>query len=148
MGQFTTTVLTGQRVLVEGTDVRGNEGSTVVSSAEWDDVNAHVEYDQAVESFDDAVKEFFAPVLTAAEALEGKLGKTPDDPSSYVVVHEKVEATPGHPGQIVRLSRDSVVLRLIAEGQTDRLVWVNDELEVTAPAPAPSTPVEADSTSE
>ena len=127
---FTTTRLVGARVMVKGTDVFGTEGQTVVDSTQWDEVNANTEFDQATEAFEAAVQEFFAPITEAAEKLNSSM-KRPDDPASYVVLKEAVEGVQAEPAQLVRLSKDSVVLRLIEQGDTDRLVWVNDELEVT-----------------
>lgn len=127
---FTTTKLVGSRVLVKGTDVFGVEGQTILDSTQWDEVNAHREFDQAADAFDAAVTEFFAPILEAAEKMNRKVEATPD-PVSYVVLHEAVEAVPGQPGQLVKLNHDSIVLRLIEQNAaTARLVWVGDELEI------------------
>ncbi len=140
---FATTRLVGSRVMVKGTDVFGTEGQTVVDSTQWDEVNATTEYDQATEAFEAAVLEFFAPITEAAEELNSKM-KRPDDPASYVVLKEAVEGVAAEPAQLVRLTKDSVILRLIEQGDTDRLVWVGDELEVTeasvrqAPAEEPT----------
>lgn len=127
--QFTTTRLTGHRVLVEGTDIRGNEGTTVLDSQQWDDLAAHSQYHQDVDAFDAAVEEFFAPLTTAAEALEAKRQQA-EDPLTYVVMSEGVDGQEARAEVRVRLSNDSILLRLLEAGDTDRLIWVNDTLEV------------------
>jgi hypothetical protein len=142
MSSFTTQPLMGQRVMVRGTDSAGVEGSCVLSSAQWEDVKTHQQYDQAEDAFTKAVDEFFAPLIAAAEAANKQVEKKADDPMSYVVLKEEVDSVMGTPAQLIRLDRDSIILRLIEAGDTDRLVWVNDQLEVAeAPAPA-TTPVD------
>lgn len=140
MSTFTTSPLVGSRVLVSGTDVNGVTGSEVVSSAQWDEVNANTAYDQAAEAFDSAVEAFFAPLTEAAKALDEERKRPTKDPIGYVVLHEEVAATPGQSEHIIKLTRDSIVLRLIEQGESDRLVWVNGELEVLAQS-APTLPV-------
>lgn len=132
MGQFTTTLLLGSRVLVQGTDVNSVTGTTVVDSTQWEEVNSHREYSLAADEFDVAVEAFFAPLTEAADKIKGHGLNKPTDSTSYVVLHEEVEPTPGTPGVVVELSKDSIILRVIEEGNTDRLVWVGGGLEVVA----------------
>jgi hypothetical protein len=131
---FTLTDLVGDRTLVEGTDARGNTGSTVVSNKEWREIAGTSEYNKATEAFDAAVDEFFKPLVEAAEALEHSVVAPPSDAAAYVVLEEGVEGVAAKDPVIVKLSRDSVILRLIEEGgkSADRLAWINDELEVLA----------------
>jgi hypothetical protein len=147
---FSTIKLTGSRVLVRGRDITGTEGECTISSAQWDELNARTDVDRAQQAFDEAVQEFFAPLTEAAEKAHRSL-EVPEDSTSYVVLDEGSEGEARRPRQVVKLSRDSVILRLIEEGNTDRLIWVNDQLEVTeasvastpsAPAAAPETNVE------
>lgn len=128
--QFTTTNLVGDRVLVKGTDKFGTEGSQVVSSTQWNDVLAHDSYLTATDAYETAVEEFFAPLMAAAAQAEKKLARPKNDPSAYVVLHEGVEAVAGEERVLIQLDKDSVILRLISDGDFDRLVWVADELEV------------------
>lgn len=129
---FTATALVGDRVLVQGEDQFGTTGRTVVDGSQWASINQHKEYDQATEAFDAAVEAFFAPLTEAADKLDEALAGKPDDSTSYVVLHEAVEATPGQAGQLVKLTPDSIVLRLVEAGSFDRLVWVDGNLEVLA----------------
>jgi hypothetical protein len=129
MAQFTTTRLVDERVLVQGTDVFGNEGQTVLDSSQWTEVNSHKEFDQATAAFDAAVEEFFKPLTEAAEAVGKKLEKQPD-PIGFVVLSEEVAGVQGKPAHLVKLTKDSTVLRILESGDHDRLAWVNDQLEV------------------
>lgn len=134
LASFTLTDLVGDRTLVEGTDARGNTGSTVVSNKEWREIAGTSEFNKATEAFDAAVDKFFKPLVDAAEALEHAVVETPKDPASYVVLEEGTEGVEAKDPVVVKLSRDSVILRLIEEGgkSADRLAWINDELEVLA----------------
>jgi hypothetical protein len=137
MAQFTTTRLVDGRVLVAGQDINGVSGQTVVDATEWDEVNADQAYSKAVEDFDSAVEEFFAPLLAAVDNLNSTI-EVPRDPASYVVVQEAVEGVPAQERVLHHLSSDSIVLRLIEQGDHDRLVWVGGELVVTvADTPLP-----------
>ncbi len=129
MAQFTTTNLTGERVLVRGTDQFGTEGQTVVFASQWNDVKARSSHMEAHESFEAAVEEFFAPIMEAADLLNSS-AQPKVDPISYVVLQEGTEAEQGRDEIAVKLTVDSIVLRLLEQGDYDRLVWVNDQLEV------------------
>ena len=136
---FTTIKLAANQVLVRGTDVTGKSGETILDGSEWDAVNGHTDQHQAVAEFEAAIEEFFAPIAEAAAALEAAQSKVNTDPLYYIVVDEGQDATPGRPTEVIQLSRDSVILRLIEENaDTDRLIWVKDRLVVTA-APVEST---------
>ena len=122
---FHTTDLSGNRVLVEGTDVRGNFGSQVIDASEW------------------------LEIMEAVDALQAD--RQPQlDPLSYVVVQEGVDSVQGQDEIAVRLSPDSMILRLLEDDpQTIRLIWVNDVLEIlpeqTAPADVKYVTTEAGS---
>ena len=132
---FTLTRLVGSRVMVKGSDTFGASGQCVLDSTQWDEVQGNTAYDQAIEAFDAAVSEFFAPLLEAAEATTAAVIEKPQDPSSYVVLSEEVEGVAGKPAQLVHLCHDAIVLRLIESGDEDRLVWVDGNLEVLELAP-------------
>src|SRR5690606_16121312 len=62
------------------------------------------------------------------------------DPLTYDVIQEAVPGVQGQ-GELRRvLSHDTYLLRLIDAGQEDRLIWVNDELEVLESDPTPTDP--------
>lgn len=142
MARFTITPLADGRYLVEGTDRRDVSGVTTVDGTQWDDIKRRKDVQGAHADFDKAFEAFYAPLVEAAEKL-GKAHVVEVDPLSYVVESEAVEATRGQAEQLTKLSRDSIILRAIETGQDDRLVWVNDDLVVTAAAKVvPSTTVE------
>lgn len=146
---FSIHTLVGERVLVKGTDQFGVTGQTVLDSSQWAQVNSHKEYDQATEAFEQAVEEFFAPILDAAAQLDQAKAKPEPDSIGYVVLSEPEEGRPAKPGHLVKLTHDSIVLRLLEGGQHDRLAWVGDNLEVlgeqvpTTPGTSPAEVAEA-----
>lgn len=128
---FSTTRLVNHRVLVTGTDTFDVSGKVVLDSSQWDEIKANTQYSEALDAFDAAVEEFFAPLVEAAEAAEKAAPvAVPVDPMSYVVLNEEVEGVQAQPAQLIHLHADSIVLRLIESGDTDRLVWVDGRLEV------------------
>ena len=129
---FTVQTMLGSEALVSGTDSMGQSGKTVVSTRQWDELKAMKNFSSAEADFDKAVEEFFAPLLEAAEAAAEAVNK-PKDPAEYVVLTEEVEGVEHVPAQIIELSKDSMVLRLIEEGTTDRLIWLSEsELGILA----------------
>lgn len=123
----------GDQALVSGTDLAGNDGKMIVSTTQWDELKARKNFTAAREEFDAAVEEFFAPITEAAEALEKTLANKTPDAAAYVVLSEEVEGVSAQPRQVVALTRDSIILRMIEEGNTDRLVWLSPtELGVLA----------------
>lgn len=126
---FNTTRLVNSRTVVRGTDKFGAVGETTIDSSQWDEIVAHDEFHQATADFDAAVTEFFAPLNAAADAVQRKL-TMPKDPLSYVVLHEGIEGVQAQDAEVVELSRDSMILRLIENNAFHRLVWVGDELEI------------------
>ncbi len=130
---FSTTTLVGGGTLVQGTDINGVSGTTVVDSSQWEEIKADQSFSSATEDFDKAVDKFFAPILKAAEKLERSVAvNTEPDPISYVVLREPVEGVAPEVGDLRKLTTDSMVLRLIEAGDTDRLIWVNEQLQVAA----------------
>jgi hypothetical protein len=141
---FTIQRLTGSRALVAGDDINGVAGQTVISTTQWDDIVATRAFKAAEAKFDEAVATINAPLTAAIEELEAtkKNLAVVDDEVAYVELEPAVAGTPSKPGNRVKLNRDSIVLRLVEKGDTSRLVWVNDELEILAASPA--TPVQED----
>lgn len=122
---FTVQTMLGNQALVSGTDSMGQSGKTVVSTQQWDDLKAQKNFSTAEADFDKAVEEFFAPLVEAAEAMTDAVTR-PKDPTEYVVLKEATEGVEATPAQIIELTTDSMILRLIEEGNTDRLVWLDD----------------------
>lgn len=138
---FQTQELMDNRVLVTGSDVFGNKGQTTLDSTQWTELNARSDLNLAQQAFDETVEAFFAPLMEAAEKLQQAVER-PTDSISYVVLDEGSEGEAARPANIVRLTRDSIILRLIEQGDTDRLVWTDSStLEILKAA---STPVSSD----
>ena len=123
---FIVQIMLGAQALVSGTDTLGNEGKTIVFTAQWDELNERTNFSSATEDFDAAVTAFFAPLTEASDKVEKALAGKEQDPTEYIVLKKGVEAVTGEHDQIVQLSRDSIILRLIEKGTTDRLVWVDE----------------------
>jgi hypothetical protein len=108
-------------VLVEGTDVKGVDGRTVLYSPAWQEVLAYREQVAAMEEYDAEVEKFFAPLVKAAE----KVTTGSENPWATVTVGEDVE---GVEAQQFKLDSAGIVLRLLAETDGSSLRWVNDTL--------------------
>jgi len=134
---FTITNLAGDRALVKGRDAAGTHGQQILDAAEWNHFKATSEHSDAHAAFDDAVESFFAPLNEAIDAIK-ESAKPKLDPLFFVTVQEGSKAVEAADEVIVALGHDSAVLRLIEQDpDTERLLWVNDTLEILADAPAP-----------
>jgi len=133
---FTTSRMLNSKVLVKGTDLAGTTGSTVVDSSQWDEIKDRQEFSQATDVFEKAVNDFYAPLVAAAENVKALQNK-PTDPIGFVVFEEATEGKAAKPGDLVKLNSDSIILRLVESGDTDRLVWLDEStlgvLEVAVP---------------
>lgn len=138
-GIFNVTELAGHRALVTGD---ANQ-QCVLDTTERDELRFMLENREVDEMFEENIEDFFAPLTRAAElhdlqheALAKEFSQA-DDPAFNFVMKAGVEGVEAVEEERVVLGHDSVVLRLIDSGQTDRLVWVgNDTIEVIAQKPA------------
>lgn len=131
MSEFNTTILAGRRVLVTGS--KKNQ-QTILDSTEWDSIKAHQAYHLAGEAYDEAVTAFFAPIVEAAEKANAALAESlpKRDDAFVIVLAEGTEGVEEVEPEVIQLGRDAAILRMIEEGNTDRLVWVGDTIEITA----------------
>lgn len=131
MSEFNTTILSGQRVLVTGS--KKNQ-QTILDSTEWDSIKAHQAYHLAGDAFDEAVTAFFAPIFEAAEKANAALTESLQkrDDAFVVVLSEGIEGVEEVEPEVVQLGRDAAILRMIESGDTSRLIWVGDTIEITA----------------
>ena len=137
-GIFNVTELAGHRALVTGD---ANQ-QCILDTTERDELRFLIENREVDEMFEENIEDFFAPLTRAAE-LHDLRHKTlaqqfnqADDPAFSLVLKEAVEGVEAVEEERVVLSHDSVVLRLIDSGRTDRLVWVgNDRIEIVAHNP-------------
>lgn len=118
---FEVTPLLDGRTLVEGTDIKGVEGRTVLSSPAWQAVLNYRKQDEAMAEFDKTVKAFFAPLTEAAD----KLAETTVNPWATVTIGESVE---GVTAREVQLDEQGIILRLLAETDGSMLRWVGNDL--------------------
>ena len=123
---FIVQLMLGAQALVSGADHLGNEGKTIVSTTQWDELKDRSNFSSATEDFDAAVEAFFAPLQEASAKIEKAAAGKEQDPTEYIVLKKGVKAVTGETDQIVELNKDSIILRLIEEGNTDRLVWVDE----------------------
>ena len=126
--------LANHRALVTGLDEAGVQHQTVLDTEEWDQLNKRTGFTAAIEEYDAKIAEFFKPLTEAADQLENA-HKIQTDPAFYVVEQEGVQPTTGQPEVLHFLNHDSVVIRLIEEGHTNRLVWVGDDIEILEDVP-------------
>lgn len=120
---FTITPLLGGGTLVEGTDVTGKSGRTILISEKWDAVKTVRAHIAASEAFDEVVTEFFAPLTAAAEAAQAIAHPQSDDWSVVTIT----EGTEFEPAEKVRLDMDGVLLRLLEETDGSTLRWIGDD---------------------
>ena len=146
MTAFNKTELTQNRILVDGTDRLGFSGRTVLDATQFNEMFQHGKQAEAAAAFDAEIEAFYAPITAAIDAYESAVAAAEEEDLFEVVVQEGVDATPGQPELRVRLTPDTVILRLIEQGESDRLIWVNDKLEITAPVAVEDAgqPVEAE----
>jgi hypothetical protein len=132
---FTTTELAADQTLVSGLDHTGAPHQVILDATEFNELKRRDVQLSAADEFDKAVEQFFAPLTEAADrAIQAS--KTVTDPAFFIVVQEGEEGTPSQQEVLHYLGRDTVVLRLIEQGNLDRLIWVGDTIQVLAqPAP-------------
>ena len=129
---FSTTELTRNRFLVEGTDAAGTINKTVLDGTQYKELKGDDSHSAAHAEFDKAVEKFYGPLTKAAEKLEAAHAAGPSDVFTEVV-QEAVAPTAGQREIRVVLTPDTVILRLIeADAATARLIWVGNDLEITA----------------
>lgn len=131
MSTFAIQKLASERALVTGHDEYGKPRRTILSTLEYSEVKAEHAKQIAVEDFDAAIEEFYAPIIEAAEAIKRSVDQV-EDPDFFVETQAESEGTPAQPRVVRRLQRDTVILRLIESGNTDRLIWVDDTIEILA----------------
>ena len=137
-GIFNVTELAGHRALVTGD---ANQ-QCILDTTERDELRFILENREVDQMFDEDIADFFEPLTQAAELHDlrhkalAKQFEQVDDPAFTFVMKEAVEGVEAVEEERVVLSHDSVVLRLIDSGRTDRLVWVgNDLIEIVAHNP-------------
>ena len=130
---FTIQNLQGNRVLVSGTDVAGTIGKTIVDGSQWQDLAARKAFTEAEAEFDATVSEFYSVINAATDKLNAAKDAKIVDALDFIVLAEGVERVKGVEAEIVHLTHDSKILRLIEEdANAPRLLWIGDSLEILA----------------
>ena len=129
---FNLTRLANSRALVQGTDPGESQ---ILSTEEWDAVDQHLMQHSAAKAFDKAATDFFKPLTDAVDKLNQlQVESLPaSNPLETLVLREATEAVEGDEGEIIFLGHDAQVLRAIATGQTELLIWVNGSVEILLP---------------
>lgn len=130
MSTFNAVALAGGRTLVNGQDDNFVQHSTILDSSQWEELKEVQSRIEAGKEMDDAIREFYSPLTELAEKLKAKA--TPVDEAFFVKVAEAVPAVEGKAGVQIALTKDSVILRLLESGDTSRLIWVGDTIEILA----------------
>lgn len=123
---FTVTKLMGPGTLVEGTDVTGKEGRTILISDKWEMLQSVKAHNKAAEVFDAQVEEFFKPLTDAAEQAQAIAHPVSEDWSRVVLS----EATEGVEAEVIVLDMDGVILRLLDETDGSMLRWIGEDVLV------------------
>ena len=121
MHTFTTTALANGSVLVTG--AAGTRSyQTILDGRGFASIKQHQTVSMAEKDYDQTVRDFFAPLTDAADALEDAARPT-IDPAFIYIVEEGVKSVEGKPATLIELDEDTVILRLIEQGRVDRLQW-------------------------
>lgn len=122
--KFSTQELVGGGTLVEGTDVTGATGKTILVSDTWQMVKQARLQEQADEIFTAGVNVAMAPILAAAEEIR-ELFEDKSSSWSDVVIKSAVD---GEAEVKIHLDTDGTILRLLEETDASMLRWVGDLL--------------------
>ena len=120
---FTTTALMNGGVLVEGTDVTGKAGTTILLSDKWEMLQSVQRHEAAQAVFDTAVEEHFKNLTEAAE-VAAMVAHPASKDWSTVTLNEGSE---GSESQVIELDMDGTILRLLDETDGSLLRWVGDD---------------------
>jgi hypothetical protein len=120
---FVVTPLLGGGTLVEGSDITGKTGRTILLSDKWDAVKSVRAHMKANEEFSKVVDEFFAPLTEAADAAQAIAHPATAEWSKVTLV----EGTEFEPAEVVSLDMDGVLLRLLEETDGSTLRWVGED---------------------
>lgn len=112
--------------LVEGEDIKGNTGRTVLYSESWNTLRAIQAHQAATEEFEQRVEEFFAPIVKAADEAAAAV-TAPVDDWAVVQIGETIE---GSDALTLELDAAGVLLRLLDETDHTTLRWVESSILV------------------
>ena len=127
---FDLTMLAGGQALITGDKPKQR---CVLDATQWVQIKQHQQLIEAEEVFDATVEEFYKPLTEAAGEYESRLGQiVKADPAFEYVLQPGTEGTEKTSREVYYLDNASAILRMIESGNTDRLIWVNDQILITA----------------
>ena len=127
---FNLTMLAGNQALITGDK---SKQRCVLDASQWIQIKQHQARIEAEEVFDATVEEFYKPLTEAAGEYESRLGQiVKADPAFEYVLQPGTEGTEKTSREVYYLDNASAILRMIESGNTDRLIWVNDQILITA----------------
>ena len=127
---FNLTMLAGDQALVTGSK---KAQRCVLDASQWIQLKQHKARMEAEEVFDATVEEFYKPLTEAAGEYESRLGQIMKaDPAFEYVIQPGAEGTEKTSREVYYLNNASAILRMIESGDTSRLIWVNDQILITA----------------
>ena len=127
---FDLTMLAGGQALVTGSKPKQH---CVLDASQWIQIKQHQARIEAEEVFDATVEEFYKPLTEAAGEYESRLGQIMKaDPAFEYVIQPGAEGTEKTSREVYYLDDASAILRMIESGDTSRLIWVGDQILITA----------------
>ena len=127
---FNLTMLASNQALITGDK---SKQRCVLDATQWIQIKQHQARIEAEEVFDATVEEFYKPLTEAAGEYESRLGQIMKaDPAFEYVLQPGAEGTEKTSREVYYLDNASAILRMIESGNTDRLIWVNDQILITA----------------
>ena len=125
---FTVTYLAGDRALVQE-----DTHQIILDAEEYLAMKLRQEKTGLIAQFDQSVADFFKPLTDMADKIKSvKEQENRIDPDFHFVLAEGTEGEEPVRREVYRLEKDTVILRLIEEGRTERLIWIGDQLEILA----------------
>ena len=127
---FNLTMLAGNQALITGDK---SKQRCVLDASQWIQIKQHQARIEAEEVFDATVEEFYKPLTEAAGEYESRLGQIMKaDPAFEYVIQPGAEGTEKTSREVYYLDDASAILRMIESGDTSRLIWVGDQILITA----------------
>lgn len=125
---FTITYLAGDRALVQE-----DTHQIVLDAREYLAMKLRQEKTGLIAQYDQSVADFFKPLTDMADKIKSvEEQENRIDPDFHFVLAEGTEGEEPVRREVYRLEKDTVILRLIEEGRTERLIWIGDQLEILA----------------
>ena len=125
---FTVTYLAGDRALVQE-----DTHQIILDAEEYLAMKLRQEKTGLIAQYDQSVADFFKPLTDMADKIKSvEEQENRIDPDFHFVLAEGTENEEPVRREVYRLGKDTVILRLIEEGRTERLIWIGDQLEILA----------------